>query len=75
MIMATFIPYEKLSKKKQRELSLKKRNTWGEINPITRKTEDKKKYNRKKAQQSRNEFYSVEPYFYVGSTPIFLKKS
>ena len=40
--------FNKLSKKAQRILNNKKRNDWGAINPITRKTENKKAYNRKK---------------------------
>ena len=48
--MERFIPYEKLSKKKQRELDRLKRNTWGELNPVTRKPENPKAYNRRKAR-------------------------
>ena len=48
--MEKFIPYEKLSKKKQRELDRQKRNTWGELNPVTRKPENPKAYNRRKAR-------------------------
>ncbi len=32
-----FVPYKKLSKKKKRELDLKKRRTWGGVNPVTRR--------------------------------------
>ena len=48
--MEKFIPYEKLSKKKQRELDRLKRNTWDELNPVTRKPENPKAYNRRKAR-------------------------
>ena len=48
--MEKFIPYEKLSKKKQRELDARRRNTWA-ISPVTRKPENSKAYNRKKAQK------------------------
>ena len=48
--MARFIPYEKLSKKEKRKLDLVKRQTWGELNPVTRKPAASKAYNRKKAQ-------------------------
>jgi len=48
--MARFIPYEKLSKKEKRKLDLVKRQTWGELNPVTRKPATSKAYNRKKAQ-------------------------
>ena len=47
--MEKFVPYEKLSKKKQRELDLKSRRDWNGVIPVTRKSENKKAYNRKKA--------------------------
>lgn len=45
--MKKFVPYEKLSKSKKRELDRKKRVTWGNVNPVTRKVESKKHYKRK----------------------------
>ena len=48
--MDKFVPYEKLSKKKKRELDLKRRNTWS-LNPVTRKTDDPKAYNRRKTRK------------------------
>lgn len=48
--MEKFIPYEKLSKKKQREISASRRNSWGQLNPVTRKPQNPKAYNRKKTQ-------------------------
>lgn len=47
--MEKHIPFEKLSKKQQRELNAKRRNTWGSISPITRKPNPPKAYNRRKA--------------------------
>ena len=32
--MTNFVPYEKLSKKKKREVDTKKRNTWNGLNPV-----------------------------------------
>ena len=49
--MEKFIPYEKLSKQKKRDLNKDRRRTWGAINPITRRTENPKAYNRKKSQK------------------------
>ena len=40
--MEKFIPYEKLSKKEKRKMDLAKRQTWGELNPVTRKPENSK---------------------------------
>lgn len=49
--MATTIPYEKLSKKKRQALDRKRRATWGEISPVTRRPPNPKAYSRKKAQR------------------------
>ena len=48
--MEKFIPYEKLSKKQQQKINKSKRGTWGDINPVTRKSENSKAYKRKRAQ-------------------------
>ena len=48
--MEKFIPYEKLSKKEKRRLDREKRGTWGELSPVTRKPENPKAYNRRKAR-------------------------
>lgn len=53
--MKPFIPYEKLSKRKQREVDQQKRSTWGQTNPITRHVESQKQYDRKKDQIWRKE--------------------
>ena len=45
--MKKFTPYDKLSKKKQKEIDDQKRNTWGNVNPATQVIPDKKKYSRK----------------------------
>ncbi len=44
--MEKFIPYEKLSKKAQRELNLKKRGDWGAVKPVSRREENPKAYKR-----------------------------
>lgn len=49
--MNNFIPYEKLSKKKKRELDNSRRGTWGEMNPVTRRPVPSKAYNRSKARK------------------------
>ena len=53
--MEKFIPYEKLSKKEKRKLDRAKRQTWGELNPVTRKPENSKAYNRNKARNWKRE--------------------
>lgn len=62
--MEKFIPYEKLSKKKQREIDRANRTTWA-ISPVTRKPENSKAYNRRKAQSWRKDSGSV--LFYIES--------
>lgn len=55
--MATkYIPYEKLSKKEKRKADAAKRNTWGELNPVTRVPENSKAYNRSKAKRACREY-------------------
>ena len=56
--MEKFIPYEKLSKKKKRELNESRRTLWA-ISPVTRRPENPKAYNRKKAQKRMDDPGSV----------------
>ena len=49
-IMEKFIPYEKLSKKEKRKIDQARRQSWGELNPVTRKPANSKAYNRSKAR-------------------------
>ena len=53
--MEKFVPFEKLSKKKQRELNAIRRKDWNGLNPVTRKPENPKAYNRKRTQ-NRSDF-------------------
>lgn len=46
-MMDKFIPFEKLSKKKQRALHAQRRSTWGELHPVTRKPANPKAYSKK----------------------------
>ena len=48
--MEKFIPYEKLSKKRKRELDAMRRGSWGGLNPVTRKPKNPRAYDRRKAQ-------------------------
>ena len=57
--MEKFVPYEKLSKKKKRELDAKRRGSWYGVNPVTRKPENSRAYNRKKAQSWKKEIPAV----------------
>ena len=70
--MEKFIPINKKSKKAQKEYYAKKRNTWGELNPMTRTMPNDKGYNRKKLKQedrSNGSFSQIIerlPFFVVG---------
>ena len=55
--MEKFIPYEKLSKKEKRKIDQARRQTWGELNPVTRKPENSKAYNRNKARDWKREYH------------------
>lgn len=57
--MKKFVPYEKMSKKQRRELDAKARTTWGDMSPVTRKPENSRAYNRKKAQNWKNDSGTV----------------
>mgnify|MGYP003305733094 CR=1 FL=1 len=62
--MEKFVPYEKLSRKKKRELDRLRRGTWGSVNPVTRKPQNSKAYNRRQAQKWKYDSNSVPVLFY-----------
>ena len=66
--MEKFIPYEKLSKKKKKELNAKKRRTWA-ISPVTRKPQNPKAYNRQKARKRIDDDFLPRFYFFCEKTP------
>lgn len=57
--MEKFTPYEKLSKKEKRKLNQAKRQTWGELNPVTRKPENSKAYNRAKSRNWKRDYHET----------------
>ena len=54
--MKAFVPYEKLSKKQKKEIDRARRADWGDTNPVSRKIENAKIYNRKKHRIGREDF-------------------
>ena len=62
--MEKFILYEKLSKKEKRKMDLAKRQTWRELNPVTRKPVNSKAYNRKRTQDWKKELPDLRPFCY-----------
>ena len=69
--MEKFIPYEKLSKKEKRKMDQARRQTWGELNPVTRKPENSKAYNRKKSQNWKRELPRAVCDFLLDIFPMY----
>jgi hypothetical protein len=61
--MEKFIPYQKLSKKEKRKADLARRQTWGDLNPTTRKPMSSKAYNRKRTQAWKKELPDLRPLY------------
>ena len=55
MIMARFVPKEKLSKKAQKELNRQRRVTW-DFSPVTKTVDSRKIYSRKRKAQNRDDY-------------------
>ena len=49
--MKKFVEYEKLSKKRKREIDKARRADWNGVVPVTKKIESAKLYNRKRHQR------------------------
>ena len=54
--METFVPFEKLSKKKKKELNRARRGVWT-CSPVTRRPANPKAYNRKKARREHEDAF------------------
>ena len=68
--MEKFIPYEKLSKKEKRKIDQAKRQTWGDLNPVTRKPENSRAYNRNKARNWDRDLHATgSGQFFFGRKP------
>ena len=68
--MEKYIPYEKLSKKKRRELDARQRGSWNGFSPVTRRPENPKAYNRQKARK-RSDDFPDSAFFLRKKTSIF----
>ena len=69
--MERFIPYEKLSKKEKRKLDRSRRQTWGELNPVTKKPVNSKAYNRRKSQDWKRELPPTSCDFLLDFSPAY----
>ena len=68
--MKKFIPYEKLSKKEKRKIDQARRQTWGELNPVTRKSENSKAYNRNKTRDWKREHHEPNSGHFITVFPL-----
>ena len=57
--MEKYIPYGKLSKKEKRKLDSARRGTWGQINPVARKPQSSKAYNRSKSRNWKRDVHET----------------
>ena len=60
--MKRFVPYKKLSKKQKRAVNAQKRAMW-RISPVTRRPDNPKAYNRKKARKWEDDSSSVLSFY------------
>jgi len=78
-----YVPLEKQSKGKQKEYHAKQRRDWGNLNPVTKKLENGKAYNRKKSKhwccehEPGLDFLVVGNIFYNMTTPcrVYFEKN
>ena len=61
--MERFIPKNKLSKKAKKALNSAQRQTWGCLNPVTRRPENPKAYNRKKVRKGDDFLFPCRTFF------------
>ena len=67
--MEKYIPYEKMSKKMQKAYNARKRGGWGEVNPVTRRSDRPGAYDRN-AEKRKTRKWSED-----SSTVSFLLKN
>ena len=70
--MEKYIPYEKLSKRKQRELNALRRGSWNGLDPVTRKAKNPKAYNRQKARKWSDDFHDRAFLFQIFENNSFI---
>ena len=59
LYMEKYIPYGKLSKKEKRKPDSARRGTWGQINPVARKPQSSKAYNRSKSRNWKRDVHET----------------
>ena len=64
MIMARFVPKDKLSKKAQKELNRQRRTMW-DFSPVTKTVDSKKLYNRKRNTRDRHDDYGASAFHWI----------
>ena len=58
--MEKFVPYEKLSKKEKKKIDQSRRQTWGELNPVTRKPVSSRAYDRNKIRNQKCAYHTSD---------------
>lgn len=69
--MEKYVPYDKLSKKKRRELDARRRGSWGALNPVTRKPANPRAYKRRKRKWDAEDPTSASFYFIRLQAAVF----
>lgn len=62
--MPKFIPFAKLSKKAQQAINKSRRKNWGNIDSVTKRSENSNAYNRKKAQAWKSDVPTPELFIF-----------
>ena len=60
-----FTPFAKLSKKAQQAINRSRRKHWGNIDPVTKRPQNTNAYNRKKAQDWKQNFPTPELFIFI----------
>ncbi len=63
--MERFVPREKMSKRARREMDAQRRTTW-DVQPVTRRIESKKAYDRNRARRMQRDELSGADFFIFG---------
>lgn len=67
--MERFIPYEKLSKRERQKRNAARRGSWNGLDPVTRRPENTKAYNRRRARKWSDDSMTVPFATRIGSEP------
>lgn len=69
--MDKYVPFEKMSKRAKQDLAKSHRGSWHGINPVTRKPENPKAYNRRKVRREDDFHDGLAIYHHSETSCIF----